>query len=293
MNFRIGCAIWAYKGWVGDVFPVGSRSRDFLHLYSQQFTTVEGNTTFYSIPDAATVTRWAEETPAEFEFCLKLPKTLTHQGLLRPNLAATMQFLERMSGLGSRLGPLFAQLPPAYAPTQFADLEAYLTALPRIQPGTARSMEFAVEVRHPDWYREPYATRLNELLRSLGMGRVLLDSRPVYQVADDPQLHSERRKPRLPLQPQITAPFTLIRYISHPKASDNAPFLQEWVGLVDGWLRGGTRVYFFVHCPLEERSPANARQFQRLLEQNGTPIPPLMQTQTSPSAAQLSLFGDS
>jgi uncharacterized protein YecE (DUF72 family) len=80
MNFRIGCAIWAYKGWVGDLFPAESRSGEFLNLYSKRFTAVEGNTTFYSTPDLDTVSRWANETQANFQFCLKLPKSLTHTG---------------------------------------------------------------------------------------------------------------------------------------------------------------------------------------------------------------------
>jgi uncharacterized protein YecE (DUF72 family) len=46
-HFYIGCAIWGYKDWVGDLFPPGSKSADFLALYSRRLTTVEGNTTFY------------------------------------------------------------------------------------------------------------------------------------------------------------------------------------------------------------------------------------------------------
>jgi hypothetical protein len=46
-NFYIGCAVWGYKDWVGDLFPPGSKSSDFLSLYSRRLTTVEGNTSFY------------------------------------------------------------------------------------------------------------------------------------------------------------------------------------------------------------------------------------------------------
>ena len=80
MNFRIGCAVWSYKGWVGDFYPPKSRSSEFLRLYSEVFSTVEGNTTFYAIPNQDTLKRWIAETPPSFKFCLKLPKQLTHQG---------------------------------------------------------------------------------------------------------------------------------------------------------------------------------------------------------------------
>lgn len=79
---RIGCAVWAYPGWIGDLFPPGTRSSEFLKLYSRQLTTVEGNTTFYATPSPATVARWAAETPASFRFCCKLPREVSHAGPL-------------------------------------------------------------------------------------------------------------------------------------------------------------------------------------------------------------------
>ena len=283
MNFRLGCAIWAYKGWVGDFFPPGSRSTELLQLYSQRFTTVEGNTTFYSIPDARTVARWAAETPDSFRFCLKLPKTLTHAGLLQPQLPGVRRFIQQMSGLGDRLAPVFAQLPPSYSPAQMADLQAFLIGLPY------DLAEFALEVRHPDWFKAPHNQRLNDLLTQLGMGRVLLDTRPIYESPDNPQLHSERKKPRVPLQPIVTAPFTLIRYISHPDLELNQPYLEEWAAKVDQWLQQGTQVYFFVHCPIEERSPTNARHFQHLLQQRHPQISELPWN-TLEQPEQLKLF---
>ncbi|NEQ55712.1 MAG: DUF72 domain-containing protein, partial [Leptolyngbya sp. SIO3F4] len=62
VNFRIGCAVWAYKDWLGDFYPTGSRTSDFLWLYGQRMTCVEGNTTFYSIPSPEIVQRWASNT---------------------------------------------------------------------------------------------------------------------------------------------------------------------------------------------------------------------------------------
>ena len=44
----IGCAVWGYKDWLGELFPAGSKSAESLSLYSRRLTTVEGNTTFYA-----------------------------------------------------------------------------------------------------------------------------------------------------------------------------------------------------------------------------------------------------
>lgn len=287
-NFFLGCAIWAYKGWVGELFPTGSRASDFLKLYGQRFSTVEGNTTFYSIPDAATVQRWVADTPAGFEFCLKLPRTITHDGPLAPHIPDTFRFIDHMSALGDRLGPFFAQLPPHYGPQNFADLTVFLTALPRDR------YEFALEVRHRDWFQSAQSDRLNQLLENLGIGRVILDTRPIYECPDDPQVASERKKPQLPLQPVVTAPFSLVRYISHPDRDFNLTYLQEWVSIIEQWQRQGTRVYLFVHCPVEARSPANARLLQSLLEKQGLTVPPLPWNLLPPEpplpTEQLSLF---
>lgn len=284
MNFLIGCAVWAYKGWVGGLYPSGTRTTEFLHLYSRRFTTVEGNTTFYAIPSPEKVSRWANETPPGFEFCLKLPREITHKGLLQPYIPAALSFLEGMRPLGKRLGPVFAQLPPSYAPTSIEDLTTFLVAWPRA------TAPLAVEVRHPDWFEEPHASNLTRLLEELGVGRVLLDSRPIYSGDNDPQLASERRKPKLPVEFSVTAPFSLIRFISHPNLAVNQPFMAEWVTQIQQWLTAGVRIYFFVHCPIEERSPSTARHFQQLLETSGIAVPPLPWNKLHRPPNQLSLW---
>ena len=284
MNFSLGCAVWAYKDWVGDLFPPKSRPADFLQLYSRRFTTVEGNTTFYSVPDAETVARWAQETHEGFKFCLKLPREITHQGLLAPQIPAALGFLEHMQGLGDRLGPMFVQLPPSYSPAWWDDLATFLAAWPRSQA------PLALEVRHIDWFRSSHAQKLNTLLEDLGVGRVLLDTRPIYNDPDDPQLHSERRKPKVPLQPSVTATFTLVRFISHPDRDLNQDYWAEWVTYVDQWLQQGTHIYFFMHCPQEARSPGHARYFQHLLEKQGVSVPALPWDLLDQPPAQLSLF---
>jgi len=284
MDFRLGCAVWGYKDWVGEFFPPKTRSPDFLSLYSRRLTAVEGNTTFYAIPDAETVKRWADETPESFHFCPKLHRSITHQGALAPRMGEAIAFLHRMQGLGDRLGPLFIQLPPSYGPDQFADLRTFLEGWPTDEA------ELSIEVRHLAWFQPPYEERLNELLTNLSIGRVSLDTRPIYDCDDDPQVMSERKKPRVPLSTAASTDVCLVRYISHPDADFNQPYLQGWLRQVKEWLQADKRVYFFVHCPLEERSVGFARRFQAMLETAQVPVPPLPWNMLAEQPSQLSLF---
>lgn len=284
MNFYLGCAVWSYKGWVGNLYPPKSKSQDFLHLYSQCFNTVEGNTTFYAVPSVEKVQRWRQQTPSGFQFCPKFPKTVTHQGLLQPSIPSALDFIERMKGLGDRLGVVFAQLPPSYSPTYLEDLTEFLQACYH------HGVSLAVELRHLDWYKEPHASQINQILTQLGIGRVLLDTRPIYNSPDDPQVNSERKKPQLPLNPIITADFTLVRFISHPQQQYNELFLSEWVSHIDNWLNQAKKIYFFVHCPLEEHSPHTAYYLHNLLKQTGIDIPIGSRHEIEPNPIQLTLF---
>ena len=285
VNFFIGCAVWAYKEWIGEFYPPKTQAKDFLKLYSDRFSTVEGNTTFYAVPKPDTVIRWREQTSPNFQFCLKLPKSITHQNSLKANIPSAWEFVERMEPLGNKLGPMFAQLPPSYSPKSIEDLTAFLSAWQQTK------LELALEVRHKSWFQEPFKSDLEALLKKFNIGKVLLDTRPIYECEDNPQLHSERKKPQLPVQFTSTSEFVLIRFISHPNLSNNQPYMEQWANYIKQWLEQSKRVYLFIHCPLEEKSPINARHFHKILKELRTPIPSLPKwNNIDNSPTQLSLW---
>ncbi|MDJ0918974.1 MAG: DUF72 domain-containing protein, partial [Woeseiaceae bacterium] len=76
-TYFLGLPAWAFPGWK-DRYFTDAPSR--LQSYAQVFNTVEGNTTFYRVPDEQTVRRWRDAVAGTaFRFCLKLPKTVTHE----------------------------------------------------------------------------------------------------------------------------------------------------------------------------------------------------------------------
>ncbi len=291
MGFYIGCPIWTEKGWVGSLYPAGTKPSNYLRLYSQQLTTVEGNTTFYAVPAQATLQRWVEETPASFRFCPKIPKTISHAGKLSGHLAEAIHFLEIMRQLGERLGPCFLQLPPSYPPSLIEDLREFLAGWPA-------EAQLAVEVRHPAWFEESQHAAIQAMLASHRMARVIIDTRPIRSLAGDKILQgsvyerlvqARKQKPNLPVVIEPTAPFTFLRYIGHPDIEQNRPFLDEWAGALAGWLGEGRDAYVFCHCPDERLDPELCRELHRRVSERAS-IPPLPQITSDSNITQGRLF---
>ena len=74
MTVLIATQGWNYTAWVGPFYPPGTRSAEFLPTYARAFRGVEVDSTFYATPDSRTVRGWAERTPRDFTFALKMPK---------------------------------------------------------------------------------------------------------------------------------------------------------------------------------------------------------------------------
>ena len=113
-GYHLGCPGWGVKTWVGRLFPTGTRPTEFLERYARVFNTVEGNTTFYALPAPDIVERWRDQVPAEFRFCFKFPREVSHDKLLIDCAAEVETFLARVAPLGAKLGTLFLQLPPRF-----------------------------------------------------------------------------------------------------------------------------------------------------------------------------------
>jgi uncharacterized protein YecE (DUF72 family) len=122
-------------------YPAEAKPRDFLRHYAERLPTVELNATFYRLPSEKQLAAWAEQTPPEFRFAVKMNRRITHGGRLE--LLAT--FNERVRLLGDRLGPILVQLPPS-RPRDDGLLRLYLDSL---DP----ELRYAFEFRHDSWER--------------------------------------------------------------------------------------------------------------------------------------------
>jgi uncharacterized protein YecE (DUF72 family) len=276
MSIYLGCPIWSFKGWVGNFYPKGTKPADFLREYARRLTTIEGNTTFYAVPAPKTIESWIEHTPETFRFCPKIPKAISHNGKLLDYVDRTLQFVDVMWPLGSRLGPMFLQLPPRYSPSLLGDLEAFLSRMPR-------DLRLAVEVRHLDWFESPHRETLNQLLSSHNMARVVIDTRPIRSLQGDAilagssyesLLEARENKPEVPVFMERTGDFVFLRFISHPDLALNIEFINQWVDYLVPQIEKDADVFIFCHSPDNLIAPEICREFHTRIAAKIN-IPPL------------------
>jgi uncharacterized protein YecE (DUF72 family) len=112
--------------------------------------------------------------PAEFQFAVKLPKSITHEAKLVCGLEILSPFLEQIACLGKQLGPVLVQLPPGL---QFDSSSArqFLAMLRQSYSG-----DVVWEPRHASWFED----RANGVLREYQIARVAADPACVRAAAD-------------------------------------------------------------------------------------------------------------
>jgi uncharacterized protein YecE (DUF72 family) len=265
-HYFLGLPAWAFPGWQDRYF---GEAPSRLASYAQVFNAVEGNTTFYRTPDAVSVARWLDAVDCEtFRFCFKLPREVTHER--RPNRFALNEFLGAIAPLGDSVGPLLVQFPATVGPDELNQFAPVLDAV-------AERFEFVVEVRHAAFFDDP--ERLAPTLARYGAGRVILDSRPLFEGdRSHPELlKALHQKPDVPVIPLVYNGVTMVRLILHPDIVSNEPYIGEWAERVAGWLADGVTVYMMIHCPNNLHCPPLAQSFQAALRRAAPAleIPPL------------------
>lgn len=224
-KIRLGTSSWTGEGWVGSFYPAASKPQDFLPLYAERFDTVEIDSTFYSVPAAATVRQWRERTPEDFIFAAKVPQIITHEKMLVNADEDLAAFLKVMDLLGEKLGPLLLQF-PYFNKQKFAGLDDFLKRLEPFLARLPKDRRWVVEVRNRYWLSE----KLYAVLRRHGVALALVDHAWMPRPAElfrtgDP----------------VTADFAFVRWIGDRKGIeeqtkvwdrtliDRTSELREWI----------------------------------------------------------------
>lgn len=222
----IGASVWADRSFIGKIYPKGTKAKDFLKIYAQQFNTVELNTTFYSIPSVEKVKNWKEAVTPDFKFCPKFPRRVSHRENMEAHLLLFNTFIESIIHFEEKLGMSFLQLPPYFKPTKIKVLEKFLHYMPEDFP-------LAIELRHPDWFSNPVVQHeIFDFFKQKGITAVITDVAGRRDV----------------LHQTLTTNCAFIRFTGNNLHFTDFSRIDAWVKRIAYWLEKGLKkVYFLLH----------------------------------------------
>ncbi len=222
---RVGTCSWTEKSLIqsGEFYPKNVRTAESrLQFYSEQFDTVEVDSTYYAIPTKSTAFLWTNRTPDNFVFHIKVYGALTGHGIdprtLPPDIRDELpqkeksekylyvkepgllrmianKFLDALYPLmnAGKLGVLVFQFPPwfIYKPENLDIILKY--------KGMSGRNRMAVEFRHGSWYASDVRDKVFHFLRK---------NQIIHVVADEPQFGTLAT---VPFVPQTTADIAYYR----------------------------------------------------------------------------------
>jgi uncharacterized protein YecE (DUF72 family) len=234
-DIYVGCAKWNRTDLKG-FYPRGTK--DELAYYSQQFNSIELNATFYRPYGAGQYEKWSDKTPDSFKFFPKVNQEISHWKRLKGAQEITTQITDAALALEEKLGMMFLQLRDDYKPKDAERLEGFLKGFPTNVP-------LAVEVRNLEWFEEPNASQLYNMLEAYNKTNIIVDT-------------AGRRDM---LHMRLTSPYAFVRYVGANIDSDYDR-LDQWLDKLEPWIEQGIKgIYFFIHQNVEQASPLLAAHF--------------------------------
>jgi uncharacterized protein YecE (DUF72 family) len=156
-GIHIGTSGWSYKHWKGIYYPPQVKQAAWLEYYAQSFSTSEINTSFYHLPKPATTEGWNKRVPADFMFCPKMSRYLTHMKKLNDPEESMEKFFDVFAPLKRKLGPVLIQL-PHFVPFNLEKAEH----LYKVCKKKYAYYRFCMEVRHESWLTDESIDLMNK-----------------------------------------------------------------------------------------------------------------------------------
>ncbi len=297
-EIRIGTCSWADEALSKHWYPKGVSAGERLAYYAEHFDTVEVDSTYYRLPAAEMVQRWAKRTPEGFVMHVKAFGLMTRHPVKLESLPPDLRDDAPVDDRGrverpSRefRGEVFRRFLEALEPLRSAGKLAYVVykdrSLEYLQ--WAREQlgddEMLVEFRHVSWLDDEHREETLRLLEGLGATHVIVDA---------PRI--EGAKNVVPTVPALTSPTAYIRFHGRNAATWNKrggsaaerfdylysdDELREWIGPLRELAEGAEQAYAFFnnnatspdgHGGRMAQAAANAKALQRLLQAEKIPV---------------------
>lgn len=238
MELRIGTSGWHYKHWRERYYPVSVSPQEYLEFYARDFDSVEINNSFYRLPNEHVVDQWCLSTPADFGFAVKGSRYITHNKKLTDSKNALLKFMQIVSRLGKKLGPILFQLPPHWH-CNLERLNAFLYALPSGQ-------RFSFEFRDPTWHTPEVYRSLRHYNAALCLFDLAGFQTPV----------------------ELTADFVYVR-LHGPTGKYQGKYsptaLKEWAKRLERWSPRLAAAYVYFDNDEAAQAVMNAKELKRLM----------------------------
>ncbi|MGO4807997.1 DUF72 domain-containing protein [Cupriavidus sp. 2MCAB6] len=283
-GLHLGTSSWSYGGWNGLVYQGeysdSLLSRKGLAAYSQHplLRAAGIDRGFYAPIPLADHVAYAAQVPAHFRFLVKAPASvcdpwlrtsegagrLANASFLDASIAARDFVAPATAGLGTKCGPLLFQLSPLGAMAAdsagfLSRLDAFLGALPPLDPGATPHACYAVELRDASLL----TPRFIKLLRARGV-RFCLSARermpPAERQLPAQALMDEGEPGPLVLRWMLHAGFAYeqaeSRYAPFDRLIDEDPHTRAVIAeQVVRTLRAGQPAYVIVSNKAEGSAP--------------------------------------
>ena len=258
----LGTSSWSSKDWEGVFYPAGMPPADYLSFYATRYRTVEVDATFYRTPSVSMTKKWRATLPEGFVLAAKVHQVITHEKLLLDVQQDVDEFLEAMSHLGDRLGPLLFQF-PYFSKASGMDRAEFVARLKRFLPTLPAGHRYAVEVRNKGWL----VPALLETLKEHGVALTLIDHPWMPRI--DELL--DRMDP-------VTADFVYVRWLGDRRGIeektktwervivDRSREMRLWVPAIRALLNRGATVYGYINNHYAGHAPGSIELFERAWE---------------------------
>lgn len=290
-NILIGTSSWKYPGWIGIVYNQKyNGDKDFnehcLKEYSETFSTVGVDHTYYQWPSQAHFDHYVAETPESFRFGLKVTEKITvfeypklkrygkDAGMRNEDFLNASLFLDRFLGPleahRDRLGPIIFEFSQFYPPmgvrgSEFVDkLNAFFTAL-----ALKSEYQFGVEIRNANWLQPGYFAmlarhRVAHVFNSWTRMPPLEKQLEAAERYDFPVLIS-----RVLLEPGVAYAAAVEAFSPYDKICiEHAPLRKGAAALIDHAIKRRIPAYVFVNNRAEGCAPKTIEAILSLVSEN-------------------------
>ncbi|MDO8365411.1 MAG: DUF72 domain-containing protein [Saprospiraceae bacterium] len=196
-----------------------------LTYYSSLFNSIEINSSFYKIPQTATVAKWAVSVPEHFKFTFKLWKEITHSKGFNFKEEVVMRFFKSMNAVQNKKGCLLIQFPPSLGREHIAQLDKLLSCIKEIN--APQDWKIAVEFQNKSWYHKSVYDLLNSYKAAIVIQDIPDSATPFLNHKSD---------------------FMYIRFHGPTENyldSYSEDFLNEYASYLNGWIDEGKTVYVY------------------------------------------------